>query len=533
MVKIIACVATHINYRGHRSPRLVSNTMASTERFDAFAVLVNREIGLRNAGERGSVPDDVLVRCMSSCKSTWLAHGGPGLASSIRNVSDSGVWTFVSDILALEHDDPIELSRRIAARASAHSDVHPRCYRHLQLTTLADLLCAGSVSFNDIDFETVSAATAIPSPDSCEREFALMYVLKTLHEASPLDVAALTSAFGLTFALQQVSDPWVKTREAGVSYISATCEWPLTASAVSLASENLRLACADGLTCDDIIEALHGEERPSNEWIRNALDFMLPQQPTKRAVAVLTSGLKRSLVVKGAWPAASVDDCCDSLGMLPYHALNCRNRLRTSPPSEAWWRRNGRRSAECALYAFDVLAALSDTFERGIALDLFFDLFGSNALTLLAIINRDDGRRPLAPRLLAATGLSLAETWAMVRERCGRECDAVAAMRLACELCNDMHRRYPLRDAIATLETSKMLRDARDDLNVFRLIALSERRYVTLSDTGRLCRSGRRRVCLINLLLRTNGRLAGRAGVDGVKRSVERFCREAKRACLA
>jgi hypothetical protein len=105
------------------------STMAFPDRFCTLNVLINREIRLRNGGELGSMPDDVLVSCVSSCKSTWLAHGGPGLDSSIRNVSDSGVWTFNSDILALKHCAPIELSRRIATFIEAHSDVDPRCER--------------------------------------------------------------------------------------------------------------------------------------------------------------------------------------------------------------------------------------------------------------------------------------------------------------------------------------------------------------------------------------------------------------------
>jgi hypothetical protein len=383
--------------------------------------------------------------------------------------------------------------------------------------------------------DTVAAAAAIPSADPSEDEFALLYVLRTLHEAVPLELAAIVSSFGLPFALQSVSKPWVTTREAGVSYIGAiedavadTDESLLSASAVSLASENLRLACADGLTCDDVIDAVRGDARRANDWTRHLIGFMLPHEPTQRAVGVLTSGLKRFLVLEGTWPAASVDECCNSLGMLPYHALRCWNRRRMKPPSSEWWRLNGRRSLVSSIYAADAVMALSHTFQRGISVDVVFDLFGPYALNLLAMLNRDGIES--APRLLAAPGLSLAATWSMVREGCESECDAVAAMSLICELCYDMHRRYPLRDAMATLETSKMLRDARDDLNVFRLILPSERQYLTLSDTDRLCKSAHRRRCLINFLLRTTGRLAGRASVDRVKRSIEFVDRGAKRS---
>jgi hypothetical protein len=380
------------------------------------------------------------------------------------------------------------------------------------------------------------ASAAIKSEDPSEHEFALLYVLKTLHDSAPLDLAAIVSSFGLPFALQSVREPWVTTRAAGVSYIRAVedaasiaGESLLSASYVPLASDNLGLACADGLTCDDVIGAVRGDERRANDWIRNVVRFMRPHEPSQRAISALTSGIKRLLVLEGTWPAASVDDCCDSLGMLPYHALRCWSRRRMRPPSVAWWRRNGRRSLESSLYANDAVMALSHTFQRGISLDVVFDLFGPYALNLLPVLNRDGVDSAL--RLLAAPGLSLAETWAMVREGCDSECDAVAAMRLICESSSAMHRRFPLRDAMETLESSKMLRDARDDLNVFRLIAVSERRYVTLSDTGRLCRSARQRSCLINFLLRTSGRLAGRGSVEqAMKRSVECSGRGAKRA---
>jgi hypothetical protein len=499
------------------------------EKSQAFKVLIDREILSRNRGSVGVLNDEDLVRCVSSCKSLWSSNGGPGLKRSIRNVSDSGIWTFNRAIMALAHTDPTRLETAILTALASDTPVDTRCYRYLSVSTIACLLKDGRVDAVDLDLETLVCATHVShdadddDDEMNSRGGDLVYILQTLHEKGmQWDLERLVSTFGMEFASQHVACPWVNTPKDGTRFIEAVLK---TGGVDKMAdfftayplANSLQNACMAGMTCDDIYDATGRDERATNALVRFAGNFMQAHAP-RLVVGALTSGIKRSLIVSERWASRSVEQCCDVFGLLPYHAIHCYTSCVMPPPDVKWWRNHGRECMESPLYRDDVVWALEDTFEKGLAVDLLFDMFGRHAPTIVSLVHANQAKFEL--QLTRARNMSLEQTWSMVSGFCKSECDAAALMVMICEMCVDMRYTYPLRDVLQTLNRSKCLRDVRDALAAFWLVIPSERKYITFTDVCVICKHRRRRSLVVAFIIRTVGGVRGRAGVDSIKRRV-------------